>query len=112
MIAVHRVCGMQGSSSVSWVKGIIFVTTGLADAEQMLSCFLISSSFYTIDCGTPTVIGYAFTGTTATTYQGASSVSCATGYDGTASPTTINCEASGSWTSVSGCTIKGKYGFY
>ena len=51
--------------------------------------------------------GYAFTGTTATTYQGTSSVSCATGYDGTASPTSITCEASGIWTSVSGCTIKG-----
>ena len=55
--------------------------------------------------------GYEFTGTTATTYQGTSSVSCTTGYDGTASPTTITCEASGSWTTVSGCTIKGNTDF-
>ena len=61
-----------------------------------------------LDCGTPTVTGYDFTGTTATTYQGTSSVSCTAGYDGTASPTTVTCEASGSWTTVSGCTIKGK----
>ena len=55
--------------------------------------------------------GYDFTGTTATTYLGTSSVSCATGYDGTASPTTIICEASGSWTAVSGCIIMGNTDF-
>ena len=70
----------------------------------------ICSSFlnhFLLDCGTPTVTGYTFTGMTATTYQGTSSVTCATGYSGTASPTTVTCEDSGSWTSVSGCTIKG-----
>ena len=65
----------------------------------------------TLDCGTPTVTGYAFTGTTATSYQDTSSVTCATGYSGTASPATITCEDSGSWTSVSGCTIKGSADF-
>ena len=60
-----------------------------------------------LDCGSPAETGYAFTGTTATTYQGTSSVTCATGYSGTASPTTITCEDTGSWSSVSGCTIKG-----
>ena len=59
------------------------------------------------DCGTPSETGYTFTGTTATTYQGTSSASCATGYEGTASPTFVTCEDTGSWTSVSGCTIKG-----
>ena len=59
------------------------------------------------DCGTPSETGYTFTGTTTTTYQGTSSVSCATGYDGTANPSTVSCEDTGSWTLVSGCTIKG-----
>ena len=63
--------------------------------------------FFMSDCGTPSATGYVFTGTTATVYQGTSSVSCATGYDGTASPTTVTCEDTGSWTTVSGCGIKG-----
>ena len=60
------------------------------------------------DCSTPSETGYEFTGATATTYLGTSNVTCATGYDGTASPPQIQCEASGSWTAVTGCTIKGK----
>ena len=60
------------------------------------------------DCSTPTETGYDFTGTTATTYLGTSNVACATGYDGTASPAQIQCEANGSWTTVTGCTITGK----
>ena len=63
------------------------------------------------DCSTPSETGYVFTGTTATTYLGTSNVACATGYDGTASPAQIQCEASGSWTVVTGCTIKGKIHF-
>ena len=61
-----------------------------------------------IDCNSPSEAGYEFTGTTDTTYLGTSNVACATGYDGTASPAQIQCEASGDWTTVSGCTIKGK----
>ena len=61
------------------------------------------------DCGIPSQTGYAFTGTTATTYGGTSSVVCAAGYEGTASPVTISCEDTGSWTTASGCTIKGTY---
>ena len=61
----------------------------------------------TLDCGSPVETGYLFTSTTATTYGGTSSVSCADGYNGTASPNSVTCEASGSWTSVSGCKIKG-----
>ena len=68
-------------------------------------------SIILLDCGTPSTAGYVFSGTTATTYQGTSSVSCATGYDGTASPASITCEASGSWTSLSGCTVKGNMDF-
>ena len=59
------------------------------------------------DCSTPSETGYDFTGTTATTYLGTSNAACATGYDGTASPAQIQCEDSGSWTTVTGCTIKG-----
>ena len=60
------------------------------------------------DCSTPSETGYDFTGTTATTYLGTSNAACATGYEGTPSPTQIQCEAGGSWTAVTGCTIKGK----
>ena len=60
------------------------------------------------DCSTPSETGYDLTGTTATTYLGTSNVACATGYEGTASPAQIQCEASGSWTTVTGCLIKGK----
>ena len=60
------------------------------------------------DCNTPSETGFDFTGTTATTYLGTSNAACATGYDGTASPAQVQCEASGSWTAVTGCTIKGK----
>ena len=60
------------------------------------------------DCSIPSETGYDFTGTTATTYLGTSNAACATGYEGTPSPTQIQCEAGGSWTAVTGCTIKGK----
>ena len=59
------------------------------------------------DCSTPSETGYDFTGTTATTYLGTSNAACATGYDGTASPAQVECGASGNWTAVTGCTIKG-----
>ena len=64
---------------------------------------------YFKDCSTPSETGYDFTGTTVTTYLGTSNAACATGYDGTASPAQIQCEASGDWTIVTGCTIKGNY---
>ena len=60
------------------------------------------------DCSIPSETGYDFTGTTATTYLGTSNAACATGYEGTASPAQIQCEAGGSWTTVTGCNIKGK----
>ena len=60
------------------------------------------------DCSIPSETGYDFTGTTATTYLGTSNAACATGYEGIASPAQIQCEAGGSWTAVTGCTIKGK----
>ena len=68
---------------------------------------LVSSFYLYKDCGSPGETGYAFTGTTATTYGGTSSVSCASGYEGTASPATVSCDSTGSWSTVTGCTIKG-----
>ena len=36
---------------------------------------------------------------------------CATGYEGSPSPASLQCEASGSWTTVIGCAKKGKTTF-
>lgn len=60
------------------------------------------------DCGTPSKTGYAYSGTTGNTYGETSSVSCAVGYEGTVSPSTVTCDAAGTWTDVTGCSIKGK----
>ena len=62
---------------------------------------------YVLDCKTPNVTGYTFTGTTSTTYLGTSNVTCATGYSGVPTPTKVACEDTGTWTAVNGCTIKG-----
>lgn len=64
------------------------------------------------DCSTPTKTGYAFSGTTGTTYGETSSVSCAEGYEGTVSSSTVICEATGTWTDVTGCGIKGTTRFF
>ena len=60
------------------------------------------------DCGTPTKSGYAYSSATGTTYGETSAVACAVGYEGTISSSTVTCEATGAWTDVRGCTIKGK----
>lgn len=58
------------------------------------------------DCGNPVEVGYSFTGGTGgTTLGGTFNVTCATGYEGTPTPGTVSCLASGLWDSVSGCTI-------
>lgn len=74
----------------------------------------IRVSFCIIDCGTPAKTGYAYTSTTGTTFGETSSVACADGYEGTISASTVTCESSGTWTDVTGCTIKGggKYDNY
>ena len=59
------------------------------------------------DCGTPSKTGYAYTAETGTTYGETSSVACAEGYEGTISASSVTCEAAGTWTDVTGCTIKG-----
>ena len=50
--------------------------------------------------------GYSYSGTTGTTFSETSTVSCGEGYEGTASPSTVTCEATGTWTDVTGCNIK------
>ena len=80
-------------------------TNTMKPFTNVFNLFLMS------DCGTPSETGYTYAGTTATTYQGTSSVSCAAGYSGIANPTTVICEDTGSWTNVSGCTIQGTDGF-
>ena len=59
------------------------------------------------DCGSPSKTGYAYTATSGTTYGETSSVACADGYEGTVSASSVTCEAAGTWTDVTGCTIKG-----
>ena len=58
-------------------------TNTMKSFTNVFNLFLMS------DCGTPSETGYTYTGTTATTYQGTSSVSCATGYSGIANPTLL-----------------------
>lgn len=59
------------------------------------------------DCGPPATTGYAYSDTSGNTYGETSSLSCAVGYEGAASPSTVTCEATGAWTNPTGCTIKG-----
>ena len=64
------------------------------------------------DCGDPitdpSFQGYTFGTSTGTTYQSTHQITgCDAGYDGSASQT-LTCEASGSWTTPTGCTIKGR----
>ena len=73
--------------------------------------YILSTSetplFFT-DCGTPAETGYTYTSTSGTTYGETSSVACTDGYEGTISTSTVTCEATGAWTDVTGCTIKGE----
>ena len=64
--------------------------------------------FYFKDCGTPSKTGYTYSDTSGTTYEETSTVSCAIGYEGMISTTSVTCQATGSWTDVTGCSIKGK----
>ena len=65
--------------------------------------------YFLTDCGAPDTPGYTFgTPTPSTTYQDTVSITgCATGYDGSPTPSSLTCEASGNWTAHTGCTIKG-----
>ena len=66
---------------------------------------------YHSDCRAPTAdTGYVVVSALVTTYEGISTMTCATGYEGTAA--NITCEAGGSWSSQTGCSIVGKYCSY
>ena len=78
--------------------------------DYIFRTFLIKLPFIISDCGDPatTYQGYTFGTSTGTTYQSTHEITgCNTGYDGSASMT-LTCEASGSWTTPTGCTIKGR----
>ena len=75
----------------------------LTSQDSSLSIDLI----YLSDCGTPTAdTGYLVGLYSTTTYGSSSTMSCATGYEGTAAD--ITCTADGTWSSQTGCSIVGK----
>ena len=45
-----------------------------------------------------------------TTYEGISTMTCATGYEGTAA--NITCTDAGTWSTQTGCTIAGKFSWH
>ena len=62
---------------------------------------------YLLDCSTPTAdTGYVVGSSLSTTYESISSMTCDTGYEGTAA--NITCTSEGTWSSQTGCTIVGK----
>ena len=63
------------------------------------------------DCNVPDSTGYSYT-YTVTTYEAIASVTCATGYEGTATPANVKCKDTGQWDTVSGCDIKGMNALY
>ena len=80
------------------------------DAKIFLNVSAMQPMIFS-DCGDPTTdqtfAGYTFGTSTGTTYQSTHQITgCDPGYDGSASQT-LTCEASGSWTTPTGCTIKG-----
>ena len=63
---------------------------------------------YLSDCSAPTAdTGYVVVSAPVTTYEGISTMTCATGYEGTAA--NITCTDAGTWSTQTGCTIKGKF---
>ena len=63
---------------------------------------------YLSDCRTPTAdTGYVVVSAPVTTYEGISTMNCATGYEGTAA--NITCTDAGTWSTQTGCTIKGNF---
>ena len=62
--------------------------------------------YFFSDCGTPTEdTGYLVVSYSLTTYESISTMTCDTGYEGSAFD--ITCEAGGSWSNQTGCTIVG-----
>ena len=63
---------------------------------------------YLSDCSTPTAdTGYVVVSAPVTTYEGISTMTCATGYEGTAA--NITCTDAGTWSTQTGCNIEGKF---
>jgi len=81
--------------------------TGYTGSAASLTCqsdgtWTVQSGCGIVNCGTPAATtGYAV-GTGTTSYLGTYSMTCATGYSGTA--TSVTCQASGVWTTSTGCS--------
>ena len=101
----HGLCACMVDNPLAKARGLSLRT----GAQTMLYLSLSTSETHLcfIDCGTPAKTGYTYTGTSGFTYGETSSVACADGYEGTISISTVTCEATGAWTAVTGCTIKG-----
>ena len=71
----------------------------------------ITLRLYITDCGSPSQEGYTLTANLDTTYTMEANVdtSCATGYTGTPDQSVVTCQASGTWTTATGCTVVGEY---
>ena len=88
-------------------KGWIFATYKLHKILMLTTLGTFSEHRpFISDCNAPVSTGYSYT-YTETTYEATASVTCATGYEGTATPVNVKCQATGQWESVSGCDIKG-----
>jgi len=91
----------QATRTVSCLPG--YTGTAASITCQSSGSWTAQSGCTIRDCGTPTAgTGYVV-GSGSTTYSAAFSLTCATGYYGT--PTSITCQADGTWTTQSGCTI-------
>ncbi len=98
-----------GSSTVTSTRTVA-CDTGYSGTASTITCQ--SSETWTLatgcairDCGTPVAsTGYSISAGTTTTYLSSYTMSCASGFSGTA--TSITCQSDGLWSSSSGCTIR------
>jgi len=97
----------SGSSDFEATRTVT-CATGYTGGASSIACgadgtWSTSSGCTIRNCGTPTApTGYAL-GSGSTTYGSTYTMTCATGYSGTA--VSLTCQSSESWTSTSGCTI-------
>ncbi len=102
---------MDGAQSVGATR-TVSCATGYMGSASSITCqestsvggaWTTSSGCTIVSCGTPMAsLGYVL-GSGGTTYGSAYTMTCASGYQGTA--LSITCQASGSWTTPSGCSL-------
>jgi len=83
--------------------------TGYTGTASSITCqasaaWTVSSGCTIRNCGTPVASAGYVLGSGSTTFGSTYSMSCATGYTGTAAA--LTCQADGTWTAQSGCTIR------